>query len=77
VTTHSEAGKGDDMRPTNHDAYSNNYDRIWGKKVRRETADEINQQLQDALAEDDEFERVQREQEQRVGNHQDDVRRST
>lgn len=57
-----EAGKGDDMRPTDHNAYSTNYDVIWGKKVRRETADEINQQLQDALAEDEEFERIAREQ---------------
>jgi hypothetical protein len=63
------------MRPTDHGAYSSGYDLIWGKKVKRKTADEINQQLQDALAEDDEFERIQREQGQRVGNHQDDVRR--
>lgn len=75
--THREAGKGDDMRPTDHNKFSSGYDLIWGNKVKRKTADEINQQLQDALAEDDEFERIQREQEQRVGNHQDDVRRST
>jgi hypothetical protein len=72
-----EAGKGDDMRPTDHKKYGSNYDVIWGKKVKRKTADEINQQLQDALAEDDEFERIQREQEQRVGNGQDDVHRPT
>jgi hypothetical protein len=77
VTKYHEAGKGGDMRPTDHNAYSANYDVIWGKKVRRETADEINQQLQDALAEDDEFERIQREQEQRMGNSQDDVHRAT
>lgn len=29
--THSEAGKGDDVRPTDHKAYSNGYDLIWGK----------------------------------------------
>ena len=62
MTTHSEAGKGDDMRPTNHNAYSNNYDVIWCTKAKRQTADEINQQLQDALAEDEEFERIAREQ---------------
>ena len=60
-----EAGKGDDMRPTDHKKYGSNYDLIWGKKK------------DDAKAEDDEFERIQREQEQRVGNHQNDVRRST
>lgn len=27
-----EAGKGDTQRPTNHKAYSDNYDLIWGKK---------------------------------------------
>lgn len=60
--THGDGGKGDKQRPTNKDAYSNNYDLIWGKKVERKIADEINQQLQDALAEDDEFERIKREQ---------------
>lgn len=28
----AEAGKGDKQRPTDHKAYSNNYDLIWGKK---------------------------------------------
>lgn len=27
-----EAGKGDAQRPTDHKAYSDNYDLIWGKK---------------------------------------------
>ena len=62
MTHHSEAGKGSDTRPTDHKKFSNGYDLIWGKKVPKETADVINQQLQDALAEDEEFERVAREQ---------------
>jgi hypothetical protein len=66
--THGDGGKGSQQRPTNKEAYDSNYDLIWGKKVKQKTADEINQQLQDALAEDDEFERIQREQGQRVEN---------
>jgi hypothetical protein len=27
--THSDGGKGDKQRPTDHNAYSNNYDNIW------------------------------------------------
>ena len=73
-----EAGKGDDRRKEEViGSYGTGYDRIWGRKTNRKTADEINQQLQDALAEDDEFERIQREQGQRVGNSQDDVHRAT
>jgi hypothetical protein len=60
-----EAGKGDDMRPTDHKKYGNGYDLIWGRKK------------DDAKAEDDEFERIQREQEQRVGNNQNDTHRPT
>ncbi len=60
----NEAGKGDKQRPTNYKAFSEHFDNIFRKQ-------------DDAKAEDDEFERIQREQEQRVGNHQDDVRRST
>jgi hypothetical protein len=45
-----EAGKGDDMRPTDHNKFSTGYDLIWGKKK------------DDAKAEDEEFERIQREQ---------------
>jgi len=63
VTKYHEAGKGGDRRQEEVvGSYGTGYDRIWGKKVRRETADEINQQLQDALAEDEEFERIAREQ---------------
>jgi len=47
-----EAGKGDDMRPTDHKKYGSNYDLIWGNKKKQD----------DAKAEDDEFERIQREQ---------------
>ena len=32
--THSEAGKGDDVRPTDHKKFSDGYDLIWGKKKR-------------------------------------------
>ena len=60
--THGDGGKGDTQRPTDHEKYGSNYDLIWGKKVPKETANAINQQLQDALAEDEEFERIQREQ---------------
>jgi hypothetical protein len=62
MTYYSEAGKGPDQRPTDHKKYGSGYDLIWGKKVSKEVADDINQQLQDALAEDQEFERIEREQ---------------
>ncbi len=62
MTYHSEAGKGSDTRPTDHNRFSEGYEAIWGKKVPKEIADAVNQQLQDALAEDEEFERVAREQ---------------
>jgi len=66
VTKYHEAGKGGDRRQEEVvGSYGTGYDRIWGRKK------------DDAKAEDDEFERIQREQEQRVGNHQDDVRRAT
>jgi uncharacterized protein with von Willebrand factor type A (vWA) domain len=47
-----EAGKGDGMRPTDHKSFSENFDLIFGKK----------QVQDDAKAEDEEFERIQREQ---------------
>ena len=62
--THGDGGKGDTQRPTNYKSFAENFDNIFRKQ-------------DDAKAEDDEFERIQREQGQRVGNHQDDVRRST
>lgn len=57
-----DGGKGDKQRPTDHDKFSANYELIWGKKMPKEIADALNQQLQDALAEDEEFERIAREQ---------------
>lgn len=48
--THGDGGKGDTQRPTDHNKFSSNYDLIWGKKK------------EDAQAEDEEFERIQREQ---------------
>lgn len=48
--THGDGGKGDTQRPTDHAAYSSNYDLIWGNKK------------DDAKAEDEEFERIEREQ---------------
>jgi hypothetical protein len=52
MTKYHEAGKGGDMRPTDHKKFSNGYDLIWGNK-------------DDAKAEDDEFERIEREQRER------------
>jgi len=51
MTKYHEAGKGSDTRPTDHKKYGSNYDLIWGKKKQ-----------DDAKAEDEEFERIQREQ---------------
>jgi hypothetical protein len=50
MTHYSEAGKGPDQRPTDHKKYGSGYDLIWGKKK------------DDAQAEDQEFERIEREQ---------------
>lgn len=47
-----EAGKGDKQRPTNHEAFGKHFEEIFGKKVPKEVADAVNQQLQEALAED-------------------------
>ena len=50
--THGDGGKGSDQRPAEKpDNYANGYDLIWGKKKQ-----------DDAKAEDEEFERIQREQ---------------
>jgi hypothetical protein len=48
-----EAGKGDTQRPTNWDSFSENFDRIFGKTE------------EDWKAEEEEFERIEREQKQR------------
>jgi hypothetical protein len=68
-----EAGKGDKQRPTNHKSFSENFDRIFGKKELRdrigmmpiEDAHNLFGTKDDALAEDDEFERIEREQRER------------
>jgi hypothetical protein len=52
--THGDGGKGDTQRPTNHNAFSSGYDLIWGKKK------------EDAQAEDQEFERIEREQREKL-----------
>lgn len=48
--TQSEAGKGDAQRPTDQEKYSSNYDAIFRKT------------MEDWQAEDEEFERIAREQ---------------
>lgn len=50
--THGDGGKGDTQRPTDHEKFGSNYDNIFGKKQKQD----------DARAEDEEFERIQREQ---------------
>jgi hypothetical protein len=35
MMAHGDGGKGDTQRPTNHEAFSNGYDLIWGKKEKR------------------------------------------
>jgi hypothetical protein len=75
MTQHSEAGKGDAQRPTDHKKYGSNYDLIWGKK--KELRDRIGMMpiedahklfgtKEDAKAEDEEFERIQREQNEKT-----------
>jgi hypothetical protein len=49
-----EAGKGDTQRPTDHNKYSANYDAIF------------RQTKEDWQAEDEEFERIQREQQEKT-----------
>jgi hypothetical protein len=49
-----EAGKGDTQRPTDHNKFSTNYDAIFRKTK------------EDWQAEDEEFERVQREQNEKA-----------
>jgi hypothetical protein len=53
-----EAGKGDKQRPTDYDKFNESFEKIFGVKITKEKADEFNRQLQDALAEDEEFERI-------------------
>ena len=48
--THGDGGKGDAQRPTDHEKYSSNYEAIFRKTK------------EDWQAEDEEFERIAREQ---------------
>jgi hypothetical protein len=57
-----EAGKGDKQRPTNWDHFSENFERIFGSKPTEKEMAALKQQQDDALAEDEEFERIEREQ---------------
>lgn len=50
----SDGGKGDKQRPTDHKKFSDNYDAIFGKTK------------EDWQAEDEEFERIQREQNEKA-----------
>jgi hypothetical protein len=53
--THGDGGKGDTQRPTDQNKFSTGYDLIWGKKKQ-----------DDAKAEDEEFERIAREQNEKT-----------
>jgi hypothetical protein len=53
-----EAGKGSKQRPTNYESFAEGMERIFGKKVTKEQADEMNRLFEDAMAEDEEFERI-------------------
>jgi hypothetical protein len=65
-----EAGKGDTQRPTNYKSFSENFDLIFGKKELRdrigmmpiEDAHKLFGTKDDAKAEDEEFERIAKEQ---------------
>lgn len=47
-----EAGKGDAQRPTDHKAFSANYDTIWGKKDDKKT-DRVVSTVQESKEHDD------------------------
>lgn len=59
--THGDGGKGSTQRPTNWDHFSENFERIFGSKPTKEEKEKLMQQ-DDAKAEDEEFERIAREQ---------------
>lgn len=52
--THGDGGKGDKQRPTNWDHFSENFDRIFGKKLKDITEEDFNEAL--GVDEDDEDE---------------------
>jgi hypothetical protein len=53
-----EAGKGSKQRPTNYESFAEGMERIFGRPVTKEQADEMNRLFEDAMAEDEEFERI-------------------
>lgn len=53
-----EAGKGDTQRPTNWDSFSENFEKIFGSKPTEKEMAALKQQQDDALAEDEEFDRI-------------------
>jgi len=53
-----EAGKGSKQRPTNYESFAEGMERIFGKPIPKEQADEMNRLFEDALAEEEEFERI-------------------
>jgi ABC-type transporter Mla subunit MlaD len=57
-----EAGKGDTQRPTDWDSFSENFERIFGSKPTEKEKAALKQQQDDAQAEDEEFNRIAREQ---------------
>lgn len=60
--THSDGGKGSTQRPTNFEAFDKHFEEIFGKKAPKGVADGVTKQLEDAKAEDEEFERINKEQ---------------
>ena len=55
-----EAGKGDTQRPTDWGKFSENFEKIFGSKPTDKEMAALKQQQDDALAEDEEFERLAR-----------------
>ena len=53
-----EAGKGDTQRPTNWDSFSENFEKIFGSKPTKKEMAALKHQQDDALAEDEEFDRI-------------------
>jgi hypothetical protein len=54
-----EAGKGSKQRPTNYETFAEGMERIFGKRMPKEQAEEINRMFDDAMAEDEEFKRIE------------------
>jgi hypothetical protein len=47
--THGDGGKGDSQRPTNHSAFSKNFDAIFGKKPEKRLIDMTEEDFNEAL----------------------------